>query len=724
MGCVCESAKKPPLDENYRKNVLNTNYVDNSPNNNSIDVNSYLKKLPRDLNVTNEFSENPFNIDINKRNAFISNFFNKSLEMPNQPEKRAGIFIKTQKKTMKISQNLIYIEVEIIITANLNNPQSFYDNYSFLLDCKANNLKSKEIYVDDKKLDDSNFEINDSSIKIKFEKIFNGQSRKIKLIQIIEKEFNDYTFHYLVLNEKDVFVQFLIYGDDNTIIDDISYKNYILNKELNLAYFQGKTSDETFLQHGFINYSKKINYQIYKYIPELRQKEKEIMAYKNNIKESSVIILGIFKVIVFTEYGQQIDELFKVKLINYNGGTLLPTYSFGLILDIKYNVDLVELNGKPTYYSVKNSSIEIINFGALNNQYAEFHMKYRYITNSDKIILRKEGIITSNTKNTYCKIKVIFPDNYDVISSKEVLQKHPRNNNIYFYNGISNVEKIEEYFQFCFKKASWAIYQESTLNSSKNIQQCDLTMNRIYKGGNLKENLYQVINENGEYIDDINGDKFIFNYKDLKTNRTTIKFNIKVENSTSNYKYIENKDLITKIPEEDKIFFKNLSDNIIRENKSNIPIYKKLGKWVYNNIKYDIRIKGKILTAKNIYNMRSGVCEHFSLLYNTLLVSQGIDAVFISGYALDMTENNIIKENEYTKQIPNEPNTLSRYAHGWTLAKIDGEWIPLDATWNMFEKKVPVTHIFENYGKGNYCITCIEKVDYKTDKEMIQYIKN
>ena len=39
-------------------------------------------------------------------------------------------------------------------------------------------------------------------------------------------------------------------------------------------------------------------------------------------------------------------------------------------------------------------------------------------------------------------------------------------------------------------------------------------------------------------------------------------------------------------------------------------------------------------------------------------------------------------------------------------------------------KKVPVTHIFENYGNGNYYITCFAKVDYKTDKEMIQYIKN
>jgi hypothetical protein len=51
--------------------------------------------------------------------------------MPNQPEKRAGIFIKTQKKTMKISQNLIYIEVEIIITTKINKPLCFYNNYFF-----------------------------------------------------------------------------------------------------------------------------------------------------------------------------------------------------------------------------------------------------------------------------------------------------------------------------------------------------------------------------------------------------------------------------------------------------------------------------------------------------------------------------------------------------------------------------------------------------------------
>ena len=93
--------------------------------------------------------------------------------------------------------------------------------------------------------------------------------------------------------------------------------------------------------------------------------------------------------------------------------------------------------------------------------------------------------------------------------------------------------------------------------------------------------------------------------------------------------------------------------------------------------------------------MKSGVCEHFTLLYNTLLVSQGIQAIKVSGYALDITENNIIKDNEY------KMNSISDSRHAWTLAKIDGEWVPLDATWNMFNKHVPITHIFQNYGDGS-----------------------
>ena len=128
---------------------------------------------------------------------------------------------------MKIAEKLIHIDNEIIITAQLDNPLSYYNNYWFLMDFRVNELKSKEIYVDDIKVDDSCFEIKDFSINIKFENLFNGQFRKIKVIQVMEKEFLDYNFQILILNEQDVLVQFLIYGVDNIIIDDIIVKHMI-----------------------------------------------------------------------------------------------------------------------------------------------------------------------------------------------------------------------------------------------------------------------------------------------------------------------------------------------------------------------------------------------------------------------------------------------------------------------------------------------------------------
>ena len=85
-----------------------------------------------------------------------------------------------------------------------------------------------------------------------------------------------------------------------------------------------------------------------------------------------------------------------------------------------------------------------------------------------------------------------------------------------------------------------------------------------------------------------------------------------------------------------------------------------------------------------------------------------------------------MQEDEITKKIPCEPNTLTSSKHAWTLAKINKEWIPLDSTWNMLYKNVPVTHIFQGYGDVAYCVrsNSNNQVKYKITKEIIKYIKN
>ena len=348
--------------------------------------------------------------------------------------------------------------------------------------------------------------------------------------------------------------------------------------------------------------------------------------------------------------------------------------------ETKHEIYFVELNGKKADYTDTESLITINNFGARNNQFGEIHIKYKYFTNEEKNILRQENIITGNTRNTYCKIILEIPNKYVFLSSNDIFQKDHKNNNIYFFNGIAEDEPLKELFKLSLKKGTWDIQEEFVLESKKDIDQCTFMMSRLFKGGNLKEKEFEIIQENGEFVDDEKENKFIFNFKDLKTNTTTIKLRIKAENSTSDYNVIDKKDLITKIPEEDKQFFKNLSNKILNEDKTEFPVYKKLGKWVNNYIKYNISYHGKTYTAKEIYNNKEGVCAHFTLLYNTLLVSQGIDAIYITGYALDITENNVIKENETTKVLNTNPNTLVSLRHAWTLAKIDGKWVPLDST--------------------------------------------
>ena len=108
---------------------------------------------------------------------------------------------------------------------------------------------------------------------------------------------------------------------------------------------------------------------------------------------------------------------------------------------------------------------------------------------------------------------------------------------------------------------------------------------------------------------------------------------------------------------------------------------------------------GKKYSTKEIYNIKEGVCSHYTKLYNTILKAYGIDNIKVTGYAKKITENNIRTKTK--KDIDNEndnENVDETGKHSWTLAKIDGEWVPLNATWNLFDKKVPITHVFQCYG--------------------------
>ena len=51
----------------------------------------------------------------------------------------------------------------------------------------------------------------------------------------------------------------------------------------------------------------------------------------------------------------------------------------------------------------------------------------------------------------------------------------------------------------------------------------------MFKGGNLEIESYEIKKENAEFIEDLKENKFIFNYKNLNTNKIKIEFNVKAK---------------------------------------------------------------------------------------------------------------------------------------------------------------------------------------------------
>ena len=103
-----------------------------------------------------------------------------------------------------------------------------------------------------------------------------------------------------------------------------------------------------------------------------------------------------------------------------------------------------------------------------------------------------------------------------------------------------------------------------------------------------------------------------------------------------------------------------------------------------------------------------------------------IDAVKVVGYALTKTEDDDKKMNVKESKIDSSriKNTLSDESHAWSLAKINGIWTPLDATWDLFDGNVPLSHIFQNYGNDNFNtqFNTDNKVNNNVTKEVINFI--
>ena len=229
----------------------------------------------------------------------------------------------------------------------------------------------------------------------------------------------------------------------------------------------------------------------------------------------------------------------------------------------------------------------------------------------------------------------------------------------------------------------------STEPFSRNIS---LTFLRIYKGGKNRNKNYK-LTTNEDVV--LNDSELINDEVYLKTelpgkNRKNVGVNLHTAfaNNLNNDFIVLTSDKYYELNQNIDEVIKAKVDEILNDPNykyKDYPPYYKLGKFVHNYINYNSSYAGKNLTALEIFNERHGVCEHYTLLYNTMLNKIGIKTLTIIGYGF---ENDTISANENTS------------GHAWTGALIDGKWKELDATWDLFEG-ISSAHIFKGFSKEN-----------------------
>ena len=656
------------LDTNYITKSLGNNnnnkdnkITNNKDNNKDKYNNKDIELENKNINIKIDKKNNIENINdiISKQNNFISNFFKDKIpdNIPN-PNSKSGIFMKNRKKLIKISSKKLEINDEFILTVINTGERYYYHKFHYNLDSK--NSDKINIKIDNKIINVEEFEKNEKMIKLEFEKLYNGQSLDIKINYEYENE-NNKDYFSLSLHMKSIgYTKFLIYAIDNIKIDKITNNSFVFENNLNLCYFEGKIDEKI---NGAVYFSRKFYFEIYDYIPEFKEKEEEIIKNKEKNKKAKRNILSRYKLMEICDDGSIIEDIYKFKISNYKNDIYMKSFTYTFIKNTEFKIEFFKLNGKEIKYAKFNDYIKIEPFGAYDNQYAEIHIKYKYKYNKINDFYRQESFHSRNSKDTYVNYLIKFPQKYICIKTNEIFTKDILfNNNQLYYKGIGTEDEIKEKITLTLRKYTWNINKEFILFQEKNFSFLNFKTRRIFKGGNLKEKSYEIIKNNvDKFKEDEENDTFIFNYKNLDSNKVNIILKLYVENSTSDYIYKFGDKFITKIPEEDKDFFKNLCENIIKQNKENFPIHKIIGKWVHNYLKYDLSFHGKKMSAKEIYKKKAGVCEHYTILYNTLLIANGIDAVAVSGISLlkidEIEKNNNEKDEEnISEESDNDEN--------------------------------------------------------------------
>ena len=401
------------------------------------------------------------------------------------------------------------------------------------------------------------------------------------------------------------------------------------------------------------------------------------------------------------------DINFELKAIGLEGYSFFNNCSYGFYMGKDIEIIDLEVNDKNVKYDYRNYSVNF-DITLRNLQTAKIHLKYKEkpmleSLSSDEIenqqFYRQEYYGLSETlAGQMGKFRLILKGSFDIVSFKEdIFMRNETNKKEkeYLWGGKIPEGGKRTVVMLSKNEATWSFNFSTQIASRRgNLQSTTLKVPMGFVGGN---NVIIDMEYSSPQTKNIVVDEetrfYEINYKNTNYSEGEFILKGKIKNRCQGEWEVDlSDDMIERnMYSEDKRdknklekIAKKIIEDFDRKNKDNIHNYMdyaKIGKWVNENIRYDLNYSGRTeMTAMDIYNKKVGVCHHMTRLANALLYSIGYKVIYTHGFACKTS-------GEFD----------SDSAHAWSLINVGGKWYPFDATWNILSGKLPVSHIFQGF---------------------------
>ena len=663
---------------------------------------------------------------------------NNSRKKSNLEKRKKAINQKYSILYQKINEiNNYFSEIQYYISSK--NFEIYDDNELDQIYLNYENIKKKLKIKDEMNIEIKN-DLND--IEILIEKLKNNKQDELELIfKKINDNINKIEISYKIDKEIETDIENNIENLSKELFNleqlkkDIISMNYLEIKN-QIQELQNLINDKLILYNTAQNEINKLlenikqepkidekylNNSMLIYVPlEFINNNRSIIEKTDSKRKNLLINNWEEKCIIYDEYDLY-ERNFEYQAVELPERISVSIKEIPFIKDKIIKIIEFTIDGEKVDYKFENSKLKFKKIALKSLQTRKLYIKYEQsnilIENQKKLrkIYREDLYgISKNLKGTYAKFYLIIKNDMEIINFDDEIFIKINEDEYKIEDIIPNEGKMTRVI-LSKKNAKFNIYYTKRIETKSKkafIKNTKLILHYYFQDGGNKKNNFKFIQETNppNRITNINKieREFTVEFNHIKQNYAEVIIKGELINHCSGeYKCNLTEEQIDKeIPEEyikKKEEFKKIAKDIINDydvkhkyEPIKITDIAKIGKWIYKNILYDEKEKSN--SALEIYQKRKGVCTQYTILFNALLYSLGYKCIYVSGF--------VIKDNDGFK---------STDAHSWSIVRINGKWLPFDATWGIFSGKLPVSHIFENYfSKANFVVTK-DKLIYNDD---------